>query len=73
MRNILEIQRGAVPSNISIEFERDVSIRAVEIIIINHDRDGIERQAVKFIAQDNGNFYKVGRAVDLIDGVDIVI
>ena len=72
MCKVMEIQRGAVPSNIAIEFERDASLRAVEIIIINHDRDGEERQAVKLIAQDNGTFYAVSEAVDLVDGVDIV-
>ena len=72
MCKVMEIQRGAVPSNIAIEFERDASLRAVEIIVINRDRDGEERQAVKLIAQDNGTFYAVSEAVDLVDGVDIV-
>ncbi len=72
MCKIIEIERNAIPSNISIEFERDASIRAVEIIVINRDRDGNEVQAVKMIAQDNGKFYRVSDAVDLIDGVDIV-
>ncbi len=73
MCKMVEIERNAVPSNISIEFERDASIRAVEIIVINHDRDGNEVQAVKLIAQDNGMFYAVSDAVDLVDGVDIVV
>ena len=72
MCQVMDIQRGAVPSNISIELERDASIRAVEIIVINRDRNGNEVQAVKMIAQDNGKFYRVSGAVDLIDGVDIV-
>ena len=72
MCKIVEIDRGAVPSNISIEFERDASIRAVEIIVINRDRHGNEVQAVKMIAQDSGKFYRVSGAVDLIDGVDII-
>ena len=73
MCQILEATRGAVPSNIVVAFERDASLRAVEIIVINKDRNGNEKQAVKMIASDNGTFYKVGKAVDLIDGVDIVI
>ncbi len=72
MCKIMDIQRDAVPSNISIEFERDASIRAVEIIVINRDRHGNEVQAVKMIAQDSGKFYRVSGAVDLIDGVDII-
>ena len=72
MCEMVEINRGAVPSNISIEFERDASIRAVEIIVINHDRYGNEVQAVKMIAQDSGKFYRVSGAVDCIDGVDII-
>ena len=72
MCQLVEIKRDTVPSNITIEFERDASIRAVEIIVINHDRDGNGVQAVKMIAQDSGKFYRVSGAVDLIDGVDIV-
>ncbi len=72
MCQLVEIKRDAVPSNIKIHFERDASLRAVEIIVINHDREGNECQAVKMIAQDSGKFYKVSGAVDLIDGVDIV-
>ncbi len=72
MCQLVEIERGAIPSNISIEFERDASIRAVEIIVINRDRHGNEVQAVKMIAQDSGKFYRVSGAVDLIDGVDII-
>ena len=72
MCKLIEINRGAVPSNITIEFERDASIRAVEIIVINKDRDGNEVQAVKMIAQDSGTFLAVSGAVDCIDGVDII-
>ena len=72
MCKVLEIQRDAVPSNIAIEFERDASIRGVEIIIINHDRDGNEGEGVKLIAQDNGTFKYVGRPQTLRDGVDVV-
>ncbi len=72
MCQLVEIERDATPSNILITFERDASLRAVEIIVINKDRAGVERQAVKMIAQDNGTFIAVSKAVDLIDGVDIV-
>ncbi len=72
MCKIVEVERGATPSNIEIHFERDASLRAVEIIVINKDRAGVERQAVKMIAQDNGMFIAVSKAVDIIDGVDIV-
>ncbi len=66
MCQLVEIDRGAVPSNIEIFFERDASLRAMEIIVINKDREGNECEAVKMIASDNGTFYKVGKAVDLI-------
>lgn len=72
MCQILEATRGAVPNNIMVEFERDSSLRAVEIIVINKDRAGNECEAVKMIASDNGTFYKVSKAMKLIDGVDIV-
>lgn len=72
MCQLVEIQKGAVPSNIAIEFERDASLRAVEIVIINKGRDGVERQAVKLIAQDSGKFIYVSEPADLIDGVDVV-
>ena len=72
MCDIVEIGRGSVPSNIVIEFERDASLRAIEIIVINKDRGGNECQAVKMIAQDSGKFYRVSGVIDLIDGVDIV-
>lgn len=72
MCQLVEIKRDAVPSNIVIEFERDASLRAVEIIVINKDRSGNERQAVKMIAQDNGTFIAVSKAMNLTDGVDIV-
>ena len=72
MCQLVEIQRDSVPNNIEIFFERDASLRAVEIIVINKDRAGNECEAVKMIASDNGTFYKVSKAVDLIDGVDIV-
>ena len=72
MCQLVEIKRDAVPSNIEIHFEPDASLRAVEIIVINHDRDGNEVQAIKMIAQDSGKFYRVSGAVDCIDGVDII-
>ena len=72
MCQLVEIKKGAVPSNISIEFERDASMRAVEIIIINRDRNGIVCEGIKLIAQDNGKFYSVSDPANLVDGVDIV-
>ena len=73
MCQLVEIQRNSTPSNIEIFFERDASLRAVEIVVINKDRAGEECEAVKMIASDNGTFYEVGKAVKLVDGVDIVI
>ena len=72
MCHLVEIKRDAVPSNIRIEFERDASLRAVEILVINHDHNGNEVQAVNMIAQDSGKFYRVSGAIDMIDGIDVV-
>lgn len=66
-------RREITGTSIVVEFERDPSLRATEVIVINQDRNGNECEAVKMIAQDNGKFYKVGKAVRLVDGVDIVI
>ncbi len=71
MCQFVEIKKDVVPSNIRIEFERDASLRAVEILIINHKRDGSEGQAVKIIASDTGKIMSVSPAVDLIEGLDI--
>ena len=73
MCNTINHRREITGTSILVEFERDPSLRATEVIVINQGRDGVERQAVKMIASDNGMFYQVGKAVDLIDGVDIVI
>ncbi len=62
----------AMPSNISIEFERDVPLRATEIFIINHDRKGNEKQVVKIIASDNGKTMSVSPAVNLVEGVAVI-
>jgi hypothetical protein len=72
MCQFVEIKKDAVPSNIGIEFERDASLRAVEMVVINHDRDGAERQAVKLILEDSGKITYAGKPQDLRDGVDIV-
>ncbi len=71
MCQLIEIKKDAVPSNIRIEFERDASLRAVEILIINHDRSGNEKQGVKIIASDSGKIMSVSPAVDLTEGLNI--
>ena len=68
----IEIKKDALPSNISIEFERDVPLRATEIFIINHDREGNEKQVVKIIASDNGKTMSISPAVDLVEGVAVI-
>lgn len=72
MCDTIDHRRDTTGTSIKVEFEHNPSLRATEIIIINQDRDGNECQAVKLIAQDNGKFMAVSKAVDLIDGVDIV-
>ena len=72
MCDTIDHRRAGTGTSIKVEFERDPSLRATEIIVINQGRDGVDRQAVKMIAADNGTFIAVSKAVDLIDGVDIV-
>lgn len=71
MCQMVKIEKNAIPSNIIIEFQRDASIRAIEILIINKDRDGVECQGIKLIATDNGKIMYVSEPQDLVDGVDI--
>jgi len=73
MCETIDHRRGATGTSIKVYFERDASLRATEVIVVNQDREGNERQAVKMIAQDSGKFLGVSGAVDLVDGVDIVI
>ena len=72
MCRMVRISRDAVPSSIDIEFERDASVRATEVLIVNHKRNGDEGQAVKLICYDNGEI-RVGAAVDLAHGVDVTV
>ena len=64
--------RRQVGKNILIEFERDPSLRATEVLVINQDRNGRECQGVKITCYDNGKMV-VSRVNDIIEGVDIVI
>ncbi len=68
MCQMVEIQKGAVPANISIEFERDASLRVVAVVVINRDRDGVE-YGIKLLCHDNG---RISGGTRLRDGVDIV-
>ena len=69
MCKLVEITRDAVPSNISIEFERDPSLRATEVLIINRGPNNREEYGMKIICYDNG---KIEPGIKLIDGVDII-
>lgn len=73
MCETIDHRRESTKQSIVVEFERDPSLRATEIIVINKDRKGNDKQAVKLIASDSGNFMAVGKATDLIDGVDLVV
>ncbi|KKL60350.1 hypothetical protein LCGC14_2206240 [marine sediment metagenome] len=57
MCKLVEITRDAVPSNISIEFERDASLRATKIVIFNHDRANNERDGIFLICSDKGEIF----------------
>lgn len=69
MCKLVEIVRDAVPSNITIEFERDAAIRATSVFIINRKRNGEEGQGMRIICLDNG---EVSGGVNLMEGVDII-
>ncbi len=71
MCDIIEYGRGA-PKNIVIEFQRDASMRSTEVFITAISRSGAE-QGLKLIISDKGEFIRVGKPVDLIEGVDVVI
>ncbi len=64
--------RRQVGKNILVEFERDASLRATEVLVINQDRNGHECQGVKMICYDSGKM-EVGKAVDFVASVDILI
>ena len=70
MCQLIEIRKGAVPSNITIEFERDASIRAVEALVVNHGRDGAERDGVVLLCHDNGRITP-GQVSELADGAEM--
>ncbi len=73
MCKIVNVGVGEHPDHINIEFERDPSLRAREVVIVNHNaKTGKERQVVKLICYDNGEI-TAGKAVDLVDGVDVLI
>ncbi len=72
MCKMVEIERDAVPSNITIEFERDASMRVVEVVIINRGRDGAECQGIVLVCADSGKIISVSTIADMKDGVGIV-
>ncbi len=72
MCDTIDHRRESTGKSIVIEFERDPSLRATEVVIVNQDRDGDERQAVKVICADSGKIMYVGKVQDLADGVDVV-
>ena len=73
MCKVVRVGVGEHPDHISIEFERDPSLRACEVVVVNRSaKTGEERQAVKLICYDNGEI-KAGRIADLVDGVDVLL
>ena len=72
MCRLIEIRKGAVPSNITIEFERDASLRAVEVLVVNRDRSGRERDGVVLFCEDSGRITP-GPVAELADGVGMQV
>ena len=71
MCDIIEHGRGA-SKNISVEFERDASMRATEVIVIGRSPNGQEEEGVSFIISDRGKFLRVGKPTRMIERVDLV-
>ena len=71
MCNITKIGNAAQPEKIMIEQQRDASIRAIEVIIVNHNKVGKEGQGLVLLCHDNGKITLRSGPVDMMDGVDI--
>ena len=72
MCRFIEIQRDAVPSNITIEFERNASIRGTEVLVVNRNRAGEDVDAVKVLCFDNGKIGQIVGPGDLMHGGDLI-
>ena len=70
MCDIIEFGRGS-PKHITVEFERDASLRATAVVIVATSPSG-EEMGLKHLITDKGKFIQVGTPVDLIEGVDII-
>ena len=69
MCQALTVPKGELHGSIFIEVQRDPSMRLTEVIIVNTDRDGQERQGMGVICKDNGD---IKGGVNLVEGVDIL-
>ncbi len=65
----IEVSKGEGLGSILVSFQRDNSIRATEVTIVNNDREGQEKQGMRVICNDTGN---IRGGVNLIEGVDII-
>lgn len=64
------VMGGHQPPTISVEFEREASMRATEIVIINKGRKG--EYGVRLLAHDTGVIKWYNPPHALIDGIDIL-
>ena len=69
---IKQIGNEIQPDKICIEYERDASMRATEVVIINKNRHGVEVEGLPLLCHDNGRITVRGGPVKLVDGEDIV-
>ncbi len=69
MCDIIEYGRGS-PKHISVEFQRDASLRVTEVCIIATAPDGTET-GLKLLISDKGKFIREGTSQKLLEGVDI--
>ena len=61
--------------NIHVEFVRCAELRATEVVIINHDLEGEEKQGLVMWCYDNGDIRGLGGAPlghYLVDGARVV-
>lgn len=56
----------------TVECERNASLRAYEVVIVNRKPDGSEGEGLLLYCSDDGKIGFVGKKQELIDGVDMV-
>lgn len=58
--------------NFTVEYERDASMRAYELIVLGRTREGGEGDGMRILVSDEGKIIYAGKPVRALEGVDIV-